>query len=97
MQSIDKYKPDAELKTKRLRLKDDNDAGARKKRKTRAASQTAIHTSKDQDPAEETRPLTGAFHSKIFDSRAHKYFAATCSFKKAFQFQTQAKNSPIDR
>ena len=62
MQSIDKSKPDAEFKTKRLRLKDDNDAGARKKRKTRTASQTAMQTLKDQiyqDPVEETQPLAG--------------------------------------
>ena len=41
---------------------DDEDAGARKKWKPRTASQTAMHTLKDQiyqDPAEETQPLAG--------------------------------------
>ena len=62
MQSIDKYKPDAEFTTKHVGLEDDEDASARKKRKPRAASQTAIETLKDQiyqDPAEETQPLAG--------------------------------------
>ena len=88
VQSIDKYKPDAELKSKRLRVENDEDTGARKKRKTRTASrtpmqtlktrtasQTAIQTLEDQiyqDPPEETQPSAGAFNWKIFDSRTHK-------------------------
>ena len=61
-QKIDKYKPDAECKSQRLKLKDDEDASARKKWTPRAASQTAIQTLKDQiyqDPVEETQPLAG--------------------------------------